>query len=135
MRIDKLLETNFASIHVDAKLKDLVKIISTSSRNIFPVIDEEENFAGIILLDAVRHIMFKPELYESVNVSQLMVVPVYIIDPKDTVEEIAQKFQDSGKYNLPVIEDGKYNGFISRANLFSEYRRLLREFSDDQCFF
>ncbi len=131
MRIDKLLETNFASIHVDAKLKDLVKIISTSSRNIFPVIDEEENFAGIILLDAVRHIMFKPELYESVNVSQLMVVPVYIIDPKDTVEEIAQKFQDSGKYNLPVIEDGKYKGFISRANLFSEYRRLLREFSDD----
>ncbi len=131
MRIDKILETNFITINENAKLGDLVDAISESQRNIFPVIDDDNNFLGIVVLDNVRHIMFKPELYDTVDISSLMTVPVYIIDPKDSVEAIAQKFQDSGKYNMPVIEDGKYKGFISKANLLSEYRRMLKEFSDD----
>ncbi len=131
MRIDKILETNFITINENAKLGNLVDVISESQRNIFPVIDDDNNFLGIVVLDNVRHIMFKPELYDTVDISSLMTVPVYIIDPKDSVEAIAQKFQDSGKYNMPVIEDGKYKGFISKANLLSEYRRMLKEFSDD----
>ncbi len=131
MRIDKILETNFITVNEKAKLGDLVDAISESQRNIFPVIDDVNNFLGIVVLDNVRHIMFKPELYDKVDISSLMTVPVYIIDPKDSVEAIAQKFQDSGKYNMPVIEDGKYKGFISKANLLSEYRRMLKEFSDD----
>ncbi len=131
MRIDKILETNFITVNENAKLGDLVDAISESQRNIFPVIDDDNNFLGIVVLDNVRHIMFKPELYDTVDISSLMTVPVYIIDPKDSVEAIAQKFQDSGKYNMPVIEDGKYKGFISKANLLSEYRRMLKEFSDD----
>lgn len=131
MSLGKLIEKNIKTINIDNSLKDLISVISESNRNIIPVIDEDKTFYGIVLLDDIRHIMFKPELYENTSVRSLMVTPIYTISPKDCVEDIAQKFQRSGKYNLPVIDNGKYLGFVSRVTLFSEYRRLLKEMSDD----
>lgn len=131
MRVDKLIERDFKSIGREGTLGDLVKIIVTSQRNIFPVVDHDNNFSGIIRLDDIRHIMFKSELYEEVKVSALMIVPEYTIDPDESMEEVAKKFQESGKFNLAVIKDGKYYGFISRAKVFSKYRLLLKYFSDD----
>lgn len=131
MRVDKLIEKNFASIHPNAKLRDLVKVISESNRNVFPVIDEENNFKGIIRLDDIRSIMFKPELYDKTSVKQLMIMPVTTVDPDDSMEEVARKFQYSGKFNLAVVKSGKYLGFISRAKVFSRYRHLLKQFSED----
>ncbi|PKP35195.1 MAG: chloride channel protein [Bacteroidetes bacterium HGW-Bacteroidetes-17] len=131
MRVDKLIERDFKSIGREGTLGDLVKIIVTSQRNIFPVVDGDNNFSGIIRLDDIRHIMFKSELYDEVKVSTLMIVPEYTIDPDESMEEVARKFQESGKFNLVVIKDGKYYGFISRAKVFSKYRLLLKYFSDD----
>lgn len=131
MRVDKLIERDFKSIEREGTLGDLVKIIVTSQRNIFPVVDGDNNFSGIIRLDDIRHIMFKSELYDEVKVSTLMIVPEYTIDPDESMEEVARKFQESGKFNLAVIKDGKYYGFISRAKVFSKYRLLLKYFSDD----
>jgi len=131
MRVDKLIERDFKSIGREGTLGDLVKIIVTSQRNIFPVVDGDHNFSGIIRLDDIRHIMFKSELYDEVKVSTLMIVPEYTIDPDESMEEVAKKFQESGKFNLAVIKDGKYYGFISRAKVFSKYRLLLKYFSDD----
>jgi CIC family chloride channel protein len=131
MNIHSLIEKDFTVIHSDATLRDLVKIISESSRNIFPVVDENQNFKGIILMDQVRHIMFKPELYDITSVKNLMFMPTNIIQISEPMEEVAHKFQHSGKYNLVVLDQGKYVGFVSRANVFSKYRELLKEFSED----
>jgi CIC family chloride channel protein len=126
----KLVETNFNIVNVDASLGDLVKIIENSNRNIFPVIDENGIFHGHVILDHVRHHMFKPAIYDSTMVRDLMMIPKFTVSPADTVEEIAQKFHESGKYNMPVLEDGKYKGYISKANLFGAYRDKLREVSE-----
>ncbi len=131
MRVDKLIERDFKTIGLDGTLGDLVEIVVSSQRNIFPVVDKEGDFSGIIRLDDIRHIMFKSELYDEVKVSTLMIIPEYIIDPDEMMEVVAKKFQDSGKFNLAVIKDGKYLGFISRAKVFSKYRLLLKYFSDD----
>lgn len=131
MKIDKLLETNFLTIRPDATLGDLVKLISTSSRNLFPVTDKDNKFLGLIVMDHIRDIMFKPEVYETTSVRDLMFMPETIVSPDDPMELIAKKFQTSGKFNLVVINDGKYLGFISRARVFSAYRNLLKDFSDD----
>jgi CIC family chloride channel protein len=131
MKIDKLIETNFLTVHPDATLGDLVKLISASNRNLFPVIDSQNNFLGIIFLDHIRNIMFKPENYDNTFVRDLMFMPETIVSPDDSMEEIAKKFQGTGKFNLAVIKDGKYLGFISRAKVFSTYRNLLKDFSDD----
>jgi len=130
LKIDSLIETNFKTVNPDATLGDLVKVIENSTRNIFPVVDKENNFLGLIFLDRVRHIMFQPELYKKVYVRNLMFMPTTIVQIKDKMEDVAHKFQHSGKFNLVVLENGKYRGFVSRANVFSKYRELLREFSE-----
>ncbi len=130
MKIDSLIETNFSTIHPDATLRKLVDVIENSTRNIFPVVDNDNNFVGLIFLDRVRHIMFKPEVYDEVLVRNLMFVPTTIVNYTDRMEEVAHKFQHSGKYNLVVLNDGKYMGFVSRANVFSKYREMLKEFSE-----
>lgn len=131
MKVDKLIEKNFKTVKPDDMLGDLVKVIADSKRNIYPVIDEQNHFYGIIFLDDIRNIMFKPELYDTTSVSSLMFMPATYVDPEESMEEVAKKFQQTRNYNLPVLKDGKYIGFISRANVFSEYRKLLKDFSDE----
>jgi chloride channel protein, CIC family len=131
MKVEQFIEKDFVKISPEAKLRDLIKIISESKRNIFPVVDEEDNFKGFIRLDDIRNIIFKPELYDQIVVTSLMVSPVVFVDPDDTMEIVAEKFKEYDKYNLPVLKDGKYVGFISRANVFANYRELVRQFSED----
>lgn len=131
MTVNKLIEKNFKTIHKDAMLSDLVKVLADSERNVVAVVDEENNFQGIIFMNDIRNIIFKPELYDKIRVDELMYMPEPLVEPSDPMEEIALKFQESGNYNLPVIKDGKYLGFVSRARVFSQYRKLLREFSDE----
>ena len=131
MKVEPLIERDFIKIHPEAKLRDLIKIISESNRNIFPVVDEEDNFKGFIRLDDIRSIIFKPELYDHILVKGLMVSPAAYVDPDDSMEVVTQKFMEYDKYNLPVLKNGKYVGFISRASVFGKYRELVRQFSED----
>ena len=131
MNVKKLIETNFLTISKEAHLGDLVKVIAKSERNVVSVVDEENIFYGVVFVNDIRNIMFKTELYESTSVASIMYMPEPLIDPNESMESVAQKFQESRNYNLPVIDNGKYVGFVSRAKIFSNYRRLLKEFSDE----
>jgi len=130
MSLRRLVETNFSVIRPGTTLRDLVGIIAQSKRNIFPVVAEDESFMGHILMDDVRNIMFDTDLYDT-TVENLMVMPQFIIDPSEPMAEVARKFQESGKYNIPVVHKGRYLGYVSRANVFSTYRKKLSEISDD----
>jgi CIC family chloride channel protein len=130
MTINNLIETNFSKVKRGSKLGDMIPVISSSTRNIFPVVDKDGTFCGHILFDDIRSVMFEQSLYEA-PIEEFTVLPEYIIHPEDSMEEVVKKFQVSGKYNIPVIENGKYLGYISRANVFSTYRKTLSEISDD----
>ena len=80
-------------------------------------------------MDDVRDMIFKHELYDKVKISELMYMPEYNIDPNDSMEVVTNKFETSGRYNLAVIEDGKYIGFISRARVFTKYRKQIIDVS------
>lgn len=131
MDVRKLIETDFETLSPDALLKDLVKAISKSSRNLFPVVDADGYLKGMVKMSEVKNLIFEPELYETVKVKDLMYMPEHFISPTDSMEKVAEKFETSGRYNLAVIEDGKYLGFISRAVAFSKYRKTLQHFSND----
>jgi chloride channel protein, CIC family len=131
LKIDKLIETNFQKIQPDATLGDLVKVIEKSERNVFPVVDEENNFHGLIWLNYIRDLIFKPEKYDNTFVKDLMYAPDLPVDINETMEQVAQKFQSCGHYNLPVLDKGKYLGFVSKANVFSSYRQIIHEFSEE----
>lgn len=130
MAVSKLIERNFSTIDPDKTFRDLIPIIASSKRNLFPVVDKHGNFCGHILFDDIRGIMFNKDIYDKF-ILDFTVIPEYVIHPEDQMESIVQKFQKSGKYNIPVVKDGKYLGYISRASVFSEYRNTLSEISDD----
>lgn len=131
MQVDKLIERNFDTVRLDATLGDLARILARSKRNIYPVVDDENHFYGMVILDDIREIMFRTDLYETTFVRNLMVKPIWTIEPGENMESVAQKFHESGKYNIPVIKNNKYIGFVSRARVFSAYRQLLRQWSED----
>ncbi len=131
LSVDDVLEKDFKKVHGDGHLGDLVKAISKSKRNLFPVVSDENELLGIISLDDVRDIIFHTELYEKTTINEIMNLPPAIIRSDEKMERVLELFEETGAWNLPVIENGKYKGFISRSKIFSSYRKLLREFSDD----
>jgi CIC family chloride channel protein len=131
MKVTDLIETNFKTVKPDQTLRDLVQVITTSSRNIYPVVDEHQKLQGIVKLDDIRHIMFNQEMYDKTRISDLMVTPEWTVETTDQMEEVARKFTESGRYNFPVLQKGKYLGFVSRARVFSSYREMLKHFSED----
>ncbi len=131
MNVKDLLETEFKTISKDATLGDLVKVITQSKRNVFPVVDEDGTFHGVVHLNDIRDVIFKPELYDKVKVESLMHAPMTSASLNDSMEEVVEKFQKTAQYNMVVLDDGKYVGFVSRAKVFSKYREMLKEFSED----
>ena len=128
--VNKLIETNFKTIRPEQTLRDLLPIISSSTRNIYPVVDENGNFKGHVLFDSIRKIIFDPEQYDT-TIEDIMLLPDYLVTTEDSAEEVVKKFERSGNYNIAVVDGKKYLGYISRALIFTTYQATLKEISDD----
>ncbi|MBR4229570.1 MAG: chloride channel protein [Bacteroidales bacterium] len=132
--MQSLIETNFVIVRSGGTLRDLVDVIQTSRRNIFPVLSDDDKFLGVIVLDDVRKIMFRPELYDSVLVDDLMhpMSEGDLVRSSDSLSDVVEKFRIGDRYNLVVVDDqNNYLGFLSRANTFSAYRRFISDTSDE----
>ncbi|SFZ90635.1 chloride channel protein, CIC family [Flaviramulus basaltis] len=130
--IDKVIENNFIVLKPDMKLGNILKnAVAKSSRNHFPVVNDNHEFLGVILLDDIRHIMFNSDFYDTVDASSLMHADAGIIDyDKDSMNDIMEKFKTTGVWNLPVIKNGKYYGYISKSKLLTAYRQQLINFTN-----
>ena len=125
MQIRHLIETDFHPVKPTATLGELVEVIAHSRRNIYPVVDDDHKLAGIIMLEDVREIMFKQEKYNQVQAMELMVQPPAIVHHTDTMAEVMKKFDETGAWNLPVLQGERYLGFVSKSSIFTKYRKLL----------
>ena len=130
MKLDSVIEKDFVTVNVDQSLGELVNAVSQSKRNIFPVLNEKQELVGIVLLDNIRQIMFQRERYDDTFVSDVMISPPEIVDVTDNMEVVMKKFNTSGAWNLPVMKDGKYVGFVSKSKIFNTYRDLLVQVSE-----
>jgi len=131
LKLKNVIETDHLTVDVESTLGELVRIISKSKRNLFPVIDQEGNFCGVVLLDDIREFMFDKERYATTLVKDLMIMPPEIITPDEKMENVMKKFNESGVWNLPVISNRKYIGFISKSTIFNAYRTELVRFSEE----
>ncbi len=129
MVVKKLIETDFEILSPEATLRDLTIAISRNHRNLFPVVDTEGKLVGMVKMDDVRSMIFDHDLLDTMKISELMYMPEYSIDPNDSMEIVANKFEASGRYNMAVLENGKYIGFISRARVFTKYRKQIIDVS------
>lgn len=131
LKLKNIIEKDLITIRVDSTLGELVQIISKSKRNIFPVIGQDEKFCGVVLLDDIREVMFDRDSYNRILVKSLMVMPTYIITLDEKMEGVMKKFNESGAWNLPVVNNGKYVGHISKSTIFNAYRSELAHFSEE----
>ena len=132
MDIESVVETDFEKVHPEDDLGEMVKVISKAKRNMFPVVDVRGVLLGIVILDDIRHIMFRQELYHRFNVGRFMVIPPARINMDDSMEEVMRKFDETKAWNLPVVdEEGKYKGFLSKSRILNSYRQMLVDFSED----
>ena len=132
LKMDSVLETDFITIFPEMTLGELVQVISTSKRNVFPVIDHDGHLKGILLLDEVRNIMFQPRLYKRFTVNQLMTSPAAVLRFDMPMEKVMETFEDTGAWNLPVVDaERRYLGFVSKSKIFNSYRHVLVHFSEE----
>jgi CIC family chloride channel protein len=131
MKLDNDIERDLMTVYPDTTLRELVSVISKSKRNIFPVINDNSELQGIVLLDDIRNIMFNPKMYDNTFVSDLMTAPPDLVNITDSMEVVMNKFEESGAWNLPVINNNRYEGFISKSKIYQAYRKILVHFSDE----
>ncbi len=131
LKMDSVIETDFTPVHPEMSLKEMVDVIAKSSRNLFPVINEKGHLLGVVLLDDIRNIMFRPDLYRRIYVERFMSAPPAQIEVGTPMEQVMRTFDETKAWNLPVVEDGKYVGFVSKSKIFNSYRELLKHYSYD----
>lgn len=129
MDVKELIETDFEVLSPDLNLGQMTYHIARSKRDLFPVVDEHGMLKGMIKLNDIRNLIFEQDLYEKISVSDLMYMPEFFISPNDPMDVIVDKFKSCGRFNLAVIDEGKYIGFISRARVFSVYRDTMADLS------
>lgn len=131
LKMDSVIETDFMTVRPEMTLKEMVEVISKSNRNLFPVVNNDNVLLGVVLLDDIRNIMFRPDLYRKMKVSKFMSMPPAKVEVGENMEKVMKTFDKSGAWNLPVVENGKYVGFVSKSKIFNSYRRVLRHYSED----
>ncbi|MDE6418229.1 MAG: chloride channel protein [Duncaniella sp.] len=132
LKVNNVIETDFVSVNPEMNLKEMVGAISKSSRNLFPVVDGSGRLLGVVLLDEIRNIMFRPDLYKRMFVKQFMSMPPARVQVGQSMESVMKSFDQTGAWNLPVVdEQGCYVGFVSKSKIFNSYRRVLRHYSED----
>jgi CIC family chloride channel protein len=134
MKVSNIVETDLAVVHPEMDLGELVQIISAkeSRRNLFPVVNKSGVLLGIISLDDIRNIMFRQELYHRFKVDKLMnSIPARLYDTY-SMEKVMQIFDDTNAWNLPVVDsEGRYLGMVSKSKIFSSYRQMLVQLSEE----
>ena len=131
LKTDSVIERDFKTVRPDMNLKEVVDIIATSNRNLFPVIDDKGMLQGVVLLDDIRNIMFRPDLYKKMHVSRFMSMPPARIEISDPMEKVMETFDKTNAWNLPVVDHGRYIGFVSKSKIFNSYRRVLKHYCDE----
>jgi CIC family chloride channel protein len=123
--LSSLIETNFSVIGVDESVQSLIKVISSSNRNTFPVVNTSNELMGIISMDNIRSIIFTPEKYENLTVKDLTTKPAAVIAVHENLHAVLKKFDDTNQWNLPVVDNKQYVGFVSKSSVLSKYRSEL----------
>ena len=132
LKTSNVIETDFKTIGVNATLKALIAVIKDSKRNLFAVINADNELEGIITLDDVRNVMFETDKYDKIFIKTLMTAPPSVLSTHESMSDIMKKFDDTQAWNLPVVdENNHFIGFISKSNIFSKYRNELIEMSGE----
>ena len=130
MKLDSVVEKDFIPVYQTMNLGDMVEVFKKSSRNLYPVLDKDENLVGVLTLEEFKQLLFDHRLHKTISVRDLMLAPPAIIEIDENMDSVMGKFNTSGAWNLPVVDGQRYVGFISKSKIFNAYRKKLLEVSN-----
>jgi CIC family chloride channel protein len=122
MHTSELIETDFAKVSAKASIMELLHIIAHSKRNLFPVVDSDNNLLGVISLESIRELLFELENYKEIPAVDLMSQAEATVELNEEMSSVMKKFDETGAWNLPVVNNRKYVGFVSKSSIFTKYR-------------
>lgn len=128
--IEKLIETDYSPVYANQTLRELLDIVSHSKRNTFPVVDHTGVLLGILTLDELKEVMFNTEHYDTMTVTDLMILPAAVVQTNETIETLMELFETTQIWTIPVVAGSRYIGFITKSNLLQHYRQQF--ISDEQ---
>lgn len=123
---NSIIQTDYLTVTPNENLTKLVDLISHSNQVIFAVVDDENRLLGIVHFNDIREIIFNTYRVKYTLVKEIMVQPIEIIHPDDSMELVMNKFEKSRKAFLPVLKNDKYFGFISKSIALEAYRTKLK---------
>ncbi|MCF2493255.1 chloride channel protein [Dyadobacter chenhuakuii] len=130
LHILDLIDKDIQTVSQYATREELAELVRVGRRNMISVVDEDKNLVGTISLDDIRPLLFNPQLYDMLTISNLMKVPSVVISDFDSIVSVVKKFDETGAWNLPVVKvSGEFVGFISKSAILNSYRQLLRAHS------
>ena len=132
MSLSDLVSDKYPRISPDAKLADVVRLLKSSSAQVYAVVDADGLFCGQVTLDNIHKLAFRTDKYNTLSVRDFMDEPAAFIYADDKMEAVMDKFDKTGAWRLPVVtENRKYLGYASRSRILTAYREKLRDFSQD----
>lgn len=132
MSMDSVIERYEEHLHPDDDLGEIVRQISGSNRDVFPVVDTSGRLLAVLVLDSVRHVMFRTELYHSLHVRDLMSRYAARLKVGDPMDVVMAAFDRTQAWTLPVVnEEGIFIGFIRRSHVNATYRQMVADLSDE----
>lgn len=132
MSMDSVIERYEEHLHPDDDLGEIVRQISNSNRDVFPVVDDAGKLLAVLVLDRVRHVMFRTELYHQLHVRDLMSQCAARLTTNDAMELVMQTFDRTKAWTLPVVDaDGLFVGFIRRSHVTALYRTMVQDMSEE----
>ena len=132
MSLESVIETEYTSVDKDMELGQLVHALSKSNSSLLPVLDGARNLLGEIDMNKLRHIVFRIELYHHFTVAQLMSQPPTLLRLGDPMEDVMRAFDKYHAQQLPVLDEKEHLlGYVSRAHIYSQYRDMVADLSND----
>ena len=132
MSLDTVIERDCSAVSPDMMLSELVHKISRSRVDVLPVTDTGNHLIGEIDMMKLRHILFRTELYHRFSVRQLMSEPPALLGVNDPMEDVMKAFDSTNAQQLPVVTtDKELIGYVSRAHVYSLYRKIVADLSTD----
>lgn len=125
IRIVELLELDCMIVQSNMKLGEFVRMVAKSSRNHFPVENSNNEYLGMVKLESIRPFLFDRKLYDTVLVEEFMETDVPIINQDESLTDVMEIMDRSGAFSLPVVENGRFIGLISKGTLLDRYRREM----------
>ncbi|MGN7822418.1 chloride channel protein [Chitinophaga sp. 22536] len=130
LKMQDLVEQDIQRVDISSSLRELIELVKDGHRNIIAVVSQQDKLEGIITLDDIRPIMFSPDLYDTITVKKLMKAPPAVVSLKDNITLVLKKFDEAHVWNLPVVQDKRLMGFVSKSRILNKYRLLLQEYSE-----